>query len=71
MATLENWKCLRCGCQTFSQGQIRATGGFLSAMFDVQNRRFTTLTCDQCSHTEFYKADASTLGKIADFFMGG
>lgn len=46
---------------------MRATGGMLAKIFDVQNKRFTTLTCTQCRYTEFYKASSSQLGNIFDF----
>lgn len=37
-------------------------------LFDVQNKRFTTVICTQCRYTEIYQADSSTLGNIFDFF---
>lgn len=37
-------------------------------IFDVQNKRFTTVTCTNCYYTEMYRTDSSTLGNIFDFF---
>jgi predicted nucleic-acid-binding Zn-ribbon protein len=65
-----NYKCPKCGNKTFNTDEFRATGGFLSKVFDVQNKKFTTVSCDQCTYTEIYKADSSTLGNIFDFFTG-
>ena len=65
-----NYKCTKCGNRTFNTDEFRATGGFLSKIFDVQNKKFTTVSCDQCTYTEIYKADSSTLGNIFDFFTG-
>jgi len=56
-------------CQPgLSTGEIRVSGGFWSRIFDVQNKKYTAVTCDQCSYTEFYKGASSTLGNIFDFF---
>jgi len=47
---------------------FRATGGFLAKIFDVQSRKFTTVTCQRCHYVEIYRADTSMLGNIFDFF---
>jgi predicted nucleic-acid-binding Zn-ribbon protein len=33
-----------------------------SKIFDVQNKRITTMTCDRCTFTEIYRTKSSTLG---------
>ena len=43
----------------------------LSKLFDVQNRRFTTITCTKCKYTEMYKGTTSDLENIFDFLIGG
>ena len=63
-----NFKCHKCGNTEYETDSIRVTGSFLSKIFDVQSRKFTTVTCTQCKYTEMYKADVSTLGNIFDFF---
>jgi len=50
-------------------GEIRTTGGVLSKLFDIQNRKFSSVTCVRCRFTEFYAADSSTLGNIFDFVV--
>jgi predicted nucleic-acid-binding Zn-ribbon protein len=52
----------------FETGEIRAAGGFWSKIFDVQSRRFSTVTCTRCRYTEIYKADTNMLGNIFDLF---
>ena len=66
----KNWKCMKCGHDEYDTGKFRATGGVFAKVFDVQNRKFTTVTCEQCKFTEIYKADSSMLGNIFDFFAG-
>ena len=63
-----NYKCPKCGNPEYETDQLRSTGGFLSKLFDVQNKRFTTVTCRRCRYTELFKADSSMLGNIFDFF---
>ena len=65
-----NYKCPKCGNNEYETGEFRATGGFLSKVFDVQNRKFTTVTCTNCQYTEIYRADSSMLGNIFDLFAG-
>lgn len=68
--THTNWKCLRCENGTYSTDTFRATGGMFAKIFDVQNKKFTTVTCTRCKYTEIYKADSSALGNLFDFFTG-
>jgi len=63
-----NYVCPKCSNTEYETGQMRAAGGFWSKVFDVQSRRFTTITCARCRYTEMYQADSSTLGNIFDLF---
>jgi len=63
-----SYQCPKCGGTECEVSEMRATGGFLSKVFDVQTKKFTTVTCRRCRYTEFYKADSSTLGDLFDFF---
>ena len=64
----KKWVCPKCQCHTFETDQMAATGGGFSRFFDVQNKKFTSVTCSQCSYTEFYRAESSTLDNVFDFF---
>ena len=63
-----NWECPKCQYDRFETDQFQATGGTLAKLFDVQNKRFTTVTCSQCTFTEIYKTDTSDLANVFDFF---
>ena len=63
-----NYKCPKCSCQACDVSEMRATGGFLTKVFDIQSKRFTTVTCSQCKYTELFKIDSSMLGNVFDFF---
>lgn len=60
-----NYTCPKCENKTYEVAEMRAT---LSKIFDVQNKKFTSVTCKRCSYTEFYKARTSALSNIFDFF---
>ena len=64
----EKWKCPKCNHGEFETDTFRATGGRFSKIFDVQNKKFSTVSCMRCRYTEIYKGDTSTLGNIFDFF---
>jgi len=63
-----NFTCPKCRNTQFEVGEFRAAGGFLSKIFDVQSKRFTTVTCTKCRYTEIYRASSSMLGNIFDLF---
>lgn len=63
-----NYKCPKCNHRTYTIGQMRATGGTFSKIFDIQNQKYTSVTCDRCSYTEFYKTKTSAISNIFDFF---
>ena len=68
---IPNYLCPKCGNVDYEVGQFQATGGTLAKLFDVQNQKFSTVTCSNCFYTEIYKADTSMLGNIFDLFAGG
>jgi len=63
-----NYKCPKCDHTAYKIGEMRATGGTLSKIFDVQNKKFTSVTCNNCSYTEFFKAKTSAMSNIFDLF---
>ena len=63
-----NFECPKCHHKHCETGKIRAAGGFWSKVFDMQNRKFTSVSCARCHYTELYAADSSQLGNIFDLF---
>ena len=61
-----NYNCPKCANTTYEIGEMRATGGTLSKIFDIQNKKFSSVTCKKCRYTEFYKAKTSALSNIFD-----
>ncbi len=64
----DKWSCPKCGNIDYETDEFRAAGGFLAKVFDVQNKRFSTVSCSQCHYTEIYRTTSSTLGSVFDFF---
>jgi len=62
--------CVKCGNMNYETDEFRATGGAFAKVFDVQNKKFTTVSCTRCKYTEIYKGSTSQLGNIFDFFTG-
>lgn len=63
-----NYRCPKCSNTTCDVDQMQATGGTFSKLFNIQNKKFTSVTCKKCTYTEFYKASTSKLSNIFDFF---
>lgn len=62
----KQYVCPKCGNTQYESDQFQATGGNFSKIFDVQNKKFITVSCTRCGYTELYKqetdaADAETL----------
>lgn len=59
----------KCGCQEFESDQFQATGGTFSKLFDVQNKKFITISCKKCGYTELYKRETDAGMNVLDFLM--
>lgn len=64
------YRCPKCGNQEYESDRFQATGGNFAKIFDVQNKRFVTVTCTHCGYTELYKAMESGGWNILDFLTG-
>lgn len=61
--------CDKCGCTRYDVDQFQATGGNFAKLFDIQNKKFITISYIQCGSTEIYKARTSTGMNIVDFLL--
>ncbi|MDD4850686.1 MAG: zinc ribbon domain-containing protein [Gemmiger sp.] len=62
--------CPKCGCHSYEADRLQATGGNFAKLFDVQNKKFVTVSCCQCGCTELYRQMGSDGWDVLDFFMG-
>lgn len=66
----QSYICPKCGNTSFENDQFQATGGNFAKIFDVQNKRFITVSCTRCGYTELYKAQTDTGMNVLDFLLG-
>jgi len=62
--------CVKCGNTHYEKDQFQATGGSFAKLFDIQNKKFITVSCTQCGYTEIYRTPEDTGMNILDFLMG-
>ncbi|WP_049909410.1 zinc ribbon domain-containing protein [Halorubrum saccharovorum] len=60
--------CPKCGGEETETDEIATSGTGLTKMFDVQNRRFTVVSCADCGYSELYKGRSTS--DAIDFFIG-
>lgn len=48
-----DYKCPKCGYNEYIQEEMRATGGLWSKIFNIQNKRFFSVSCKKCGYAEF------------------
>lgn len=60
--------CPKCGGDRYESDQFQATGGNFAKIFDIQNKKFITVSCCNCGYTELYKAQTESGWNILDFF---
>ena len=62
--------CPKCGCTEYEADQLQATGGNFAKLFDVQNKKFVTVSYCSCGYTELYRQTGGEGWDVLDFFMG-
>ncbi|MGX7060089.1 zinc ribbon domain-containing protein [Vagococcus humatus] len=62
--------CDKCGCEHYISDQFQATGGNFAKIFDVQNKKFLTISCKRCGFTELYRAETESGMNVLDFLLG-
>ena len=63
--------CPKCGNTHYEVDRIQTTGGNFAKIFDVQNKKFTVVSCTRCVYSELYRKENSTGWDILDFLVGG
>lgn len=67
----KNFQCVKCGHKNFEVDNIRTTGSGFTKFFNIQNRKFLTVSCTKCGYTEFYrKGKTSGASNVLDFLTG-
>ena len=67
--TSKDFQCIKCGSHQCETDQFQSTGGDFAKVFNVQNKKFITVSCTQCGYTELYRSTTSAGMNIFDFLM--
>ena len=67
--TTRAYVCAKCSSRSFTSEEIRATGKY-GRFFDMQSKKFTAITCDNCGYTELYREQSGRAGNILDLLSG-
>jgi len=63
------YSCKKCQHAKYHTGEIREVSGLISKIFNLQTRRFKTVSCDQCGYTEYYERAQSALANVTDLIV--
>ncbi|WP_158057750.1 zinc ribbon domain-containing protein [Halorussus halophilus] len=66
----DSFGCEKCGHQSASTDEISTTGSGLSKMFDIQTKKFTVVSCDNCGYSELYRDVGNRGSDVVDVFFG-
>jgi len=59
--------CPKCGSKNYEAGTIWASKSILAKIFDIQGRRYTTVTCSVCQYTELYHLPPKRLNEVLEY----
>ncbi|SVB72433.1 uncharacterized protein METZ01_LOCUS225287, partial [marine metagenome] len=48
----DNWACPKCSEKEYEIGEMRVTGSFWTKIFNIQNKKYSAVSCAKCSYTE-------------------
>ena len=65
----KKYTCAKCGHKYYELDEFRAVGNTFTRLFNIQNKKFTTISCAHCGYTEIFKRTTSTAGNIVDFLF--
>jgi len=62
------FQCSKCGEKKYEVDEIRTTGAGFTKYFNIQNRKFSAISCSSCGFTELYRGGRSGgASSIIDF----
>ena len=63
----KTWHCTKCKNMQYEEDIVTMTGKSWSRFMNIQNRKFTAITCAKCQYTEFYKGTSKGWESVVDF----
>lgn len=65
-----SYSCTLCSNPTFTSEDVYLAGKY-GRFFDMQSKKFTSVTCDNCGRTDFFRQQSSRAGNILDLLASG
>ena len=65
------YKCQKCQNEKYIADVFQATGGGFEKLFDIQNKKFITISCTKCGYAELFRKETTTGMNVLDFLLGG
>ena len=62
---------IKCSGTEYTGGEIRTTGSGVSRFLNLQNQKFSSVSCSNCGYTEFYRMAGGRAGNILDILTNG
>ena len=64
----KKYTCGKCAHDQYLTGEVRTSGGAMSAVFDLENKKSHYVACKNCGFSEFFLGSSpSILGHAADW----
>jgi uncharacterized protein len=67
MNQILKYKCPKCGSSQYDIGEIWTVGSSFARIFGFHDRRYTSVSCQNCFYTEFYKVPKKKIGETLNF----
>lgn len=64
------YQCSKCGWGACEVGEMRVSASFWSSMLDWETQNFTSVTCEKCNYTDFYKGTPRFIDTVMDSMIG-
>jgi predicted nucleic-acid-binding Zn-ribbon protein len=58
--------CPKCGSKDFTTSTIWASRSIIAKFLDIQDRRYSTVTCSVCKYTELYHLPPKRLNEVLE-----
>ena len=65
-----DYACKNCGHKEFKESTLYASGGGFSAIFEISNTKYRSISCTRCSYVELYEGKASNSHVVLDALFG-
>lgn len=62
-----SYSCTKCNGTEYRTGQLRTTGSGITRFLNIQNQKYSTVSCENCGYTKLYRTDGGGISNVLDF----